>query len=447
MIITGNSLLRLSPVGVVRGETVYGDWGTCHLSDAPKGAVLFALDHDSVFEVIRRGNGRAKYWRKRYVAYEIYGRTIKNAKDIFTNASPEEAVAALVEFRNFLWENNANLSSLSGSANSLWRGTLSEGQKLMVASGRLPMPVDRLFLGGRQDATRGVYEEASLWDISGAYVSVMRDLMTGAHYREVPKTYVKATTRDLSLVGFAHARVAVKKSHWGPLPIRTKRGVTFPRSGNVEGVYDFTELLAAHRIGLSVSIERAWIGRGLRFPWRKWARTVEEGRALSPIASRLVKASANSLWGSFAISGSGKWISYPDGGKMLVELTPVAYTRKNSQILSAHVASTLRARLYLEALHFNHEHVVACHTDGAIFLPGAHPLYRENGNGLGSWSERKKLNDLTLLSASVYRYVNEAGEERYSMPGTPTPYRKQAFRHLITPRVKQSSKLVIEGGF
>lgn len=446
MIITGNSLLKLSPVGVVQGEVVYGDWGKCHLADTPKGAILFALDHDSIFEVIRRGNGRAKYWRKRYVAYEIYGRTIKNAKDIFANVGPDEAIAALIEFRNFLWENNANLSSLAGSANSLWRGTLAEGQKLMVASGRLPMPVDKLFLGGRQESTRGVYDEATLWDISGAYVSVMRNIMTGAHYREVAGTYARANAHDLSLVGFAHATVAVKKSHWGPLPVRTKGKVGFPRSGMVEGVYDFAELLAAHHIGLRIHIHRSWIGRGIRFPWRKWANTVEEGRQLSPVTARLVKASANSLWGSFAIGGQGKWISFPNGGKMFVELTPVAYSRKNSQILSAHIASTLRARLYLEALHFNSEHVVACHTDGAIFLPGAHPLHSANGHTLGNWSEKKRLRDLTLISPSVYRYVNDVGEERYSMPGTPPAFRKQAFRHLITPH-ETETKLVIEGRF
>lgn len=132
---------------------------------------------------------------------------------------------------------------------------------------------------------------------------------------------------------------------------------------------------------------------------------------------------------------------------MVTELTPVAYQRKNSEILSAHIASTLRARLFLEALHFNKKHVIACHTDGAIMLPGAHPISTRGEVGMGSWSERKTLNDLVLLSPSIYRYKNDAGEERYSMPGTPPQFRKQIFRNLITPRRQTGLNTVIEGTF
>ncbi len=435
--------LYLRPVGIVLGDgRVVGEWGITPISESPKGAVLYARSHDEVFELIRAGRGKAKYWRKRYVSYVIDGKEVKNVRDILSHSEPLEALEELRQWRDWTWDNGANVSSLAGTAHSLWRGTLRDGQRLIVAAGRLPVPTERLFLGGRQEAQRGVHDAGTLWDISGAYPSAMGELRTASLYRRIPFHRVIRSESDLGYVGFAHARVAIKKSYWGPLPHREGKRVTFPIGAQmVEGVYDFNELAVAYKIGLSIYIEEAWVGRGVRFPWKTWYNTVTEGRKLPGVGGRLTKAASNSLWGSFAISGSGMWISYVDG-RMVREPTREPFKRKNSEVLSAHISSYIRARLFMEALYFNREGVLAAHTDGCIFAPNAHPVVIEERPGLGNWSERKRMHDLVVIGPASYSYINGTGERRFSLPGCPPQYRERVFKQLLHRDEKKASKVV-----
>jgi len=210
----------------------------------------------------------------------------------------------------------------------------------------------------------------------------------------------------------------------------------------VEGVYDFNELRVAFDIGLHVYITEAWIGRGVRFPWAKWASVIGEGRELPGIAGRIVKASANSLWGSFAIGGEGKWIRYVEGRQVL-EPTPPVYKRKNSEVLAAHIASHIRGRLFLEALYFNRDSVLAAHTDGCIFAPGSHPVSPVIRPSLGNWGLRKEMTDLVVIGPASYSYINGSGERRYSLPGTPPEHREKVFRQLLRGKsFEPATKLV-----
>lgn len=443
MIITSNKRLNLKPVGIVISTgMVIGEWGTTSISDSPVNASLYAYSHDAVWALIVAGRGRAKYWRKRYVAYEIDGRAIKSAKDILSTLSPHEALEYLKLWRDWVWDNGANVSSLTGTSSSLWRGTLPSGSKIMVASGRLPAPTKELFLGGRQEVQRGVYEHGTLWDIRGAYPAAMGEIAIAAKYRRIPVEKLVKSVHDVSFVGFARARVAVTKTYWGPLPKREKGHTKFPIDDMVEGVFDFEELRVAHTIGLHIFISEAWIGRGIRFPWRKWSAVVSEGRELPSIAGRLVKASSNSLWGSFAINGEGRWVRYV-GNRQVMEKTRPPYKRRNSEVLSAHIASHIRSRLFLESLYFNRESVISAHTDGCIFAPGAHPVTTTERKGLGNWQERKSLSELIVLGPASYSYINQLGERRYSLPGTPPQHREKVFRHLLRQSVPETiSKLV-----
>jgi hypothetical protein len=448
MIITSNKRLYLKQMGIVLGNgQVVGEWGTTTIEASPKDSILFAYSHDDIWRLIVAERGRAKYWKKRYVAYEIDGRAIKSAKDIFSTLDPHEALGYLVLWRDWAWDNGAAVSSLTGTANSIWRGTLNDGSKIMVASGRLPAPTKELFLGGRQEVQRGVYESATLWDIRGAYPAAMGEIAVAAKYRRISIDRVVKNDHDVSFVGFARARVAVVKTFWGPLPKRTGKRTTFPIDDMVEGVYDFEELRVAHKIGLHIYITEAWIGRGVRFPWKKWASVIAEGRDLPSSAGRLVKASSNSLWGSFAINGEGRWVRY-ESGKQILEATKPPFKRRNSEILSAHIASHIRGRLFLESLYLNRDSVLAAHTDGCIFAPGAHPVPTASRDNLGNWQERKTFSDLVVIGPASYSYVNGNGERRYALPGTPPQHREKVFRHLLRGTViEAASKLVIKVPF
>src|ERR1043166_7149341 len=125
MIITSSKRLYTRQVGIVLGTgQVIGEWGISSIQASPSNAMLFAYSHDDIWKLIVAERGRAKYWRKRFVAYEIDGRAIKSAKEIFSETEPFEALEYLKIWRDWAWDNRANISSFTGTANSLWKGTL-----------------------------------------------------------------------------------------------------------------------------------------------------------------------------------------------------------------------------------------------------------------------------------------------------------------------------------
>lgn len=423
---------RLTPrgVGIVTAAgLVIGDAGYYPLSATPKHTVLYAHSHRAMWNLVRQGKGKARFWRNRYTKYHIGGQPINSARDLFAGMEPEEAYESLRAVRDWVELSGANMSSLGGTANSLWRASLQS--RIIVASGRTPVPSEHLALGGRQEAFPDVYEDAALWDMRAAYVSAMKDLFVGARYRR----YTRAGGFELrtpSAVGFARATVTRpygKRRSWGFLPVKNTMGRTvFPREREVEGMFDLQELRAAHKLGCNVVMHEAWIAHGLRLPWRRWAEMIEEGRALPGNAGVMVKAISNTLWGTFATRGKGTWVHYENGRP--VSVPDVREFNSPARAVAAHVASYLRARLLLEALYLNDAAAVSAHTDGVILLPGGHPI-RRVGDDIGDWSMTTSVRNLTLLSPSMYSYLDSAGDKKYVIAGTPKQYRAKVFSQMI----------------
>lgn len=423
-------------MGIVARGHVYGEWGFTTVADAPKDAILYALSHREVWAMIRAGKGRARFWKKRYVAYEIEGRTVYSARDILGDMEPDEALATVVDWRNWAESFGANVTSVTGTSRSIWRASLPAS--LLIVSGRFPVPVDTFPIGGRQEAQANVYQEARLWDIRSAYVSTMRELWVGARYRHYPHE----RTIPVDGVGFTRATVTLPLGlFWGLVPAKTARGTMyFPRQGPIEGLFDLHELRTAKLLGARVHLHEAWIARGLRLPWRRWSDLISTGYDLDGKAPRLVKMMANSLWGTFAVTGRGAWVHYVDGKPVTVldDRDAVAPCRA----LSAHISAHMRSRLLIEALHFNAYGVYGAHTDGVILAPNGSPVRRVGAN-IGEWGSKGAVTDLVVLTPTVYSYRDANEKRRYVVAGTPAPYRARIFRAMLQRRGDEAATKLV----
>lgn len=436
MIIRPPKRILKKRMGIVARGHVFGEWGFTKIADAPKDAILYALSHREVWKMIRAGNGRARFWKKRYVAYEIEGRTVYSARDILGDLEPDEALATIMDWRDWAENFGANVTSVTGTSRSIWRASLPSS--LLLVSGRFPVPSEEFAIGGRQEAQPAIYQAAQLWDIRSAYVSTMRELWVGARYRRYPHEL----TIPADGVGFARATVRLPRNlYWGMVPARNERGTMyFPTKGEVEGFFDLHELRTARLLGARVQLHEAWIGRGLRLPWKRWANLIETGYTLQGKAPRLVKMMANSLWGTFAVTGRGAWIHYQDG-KPITELDArdaVAPCRA----LSAHISAWMRSRLLLEALHFNGHGVFGAHTDGVILAPNGSPVQRI-GEKIGDWNSKGSVTNLVVLTPTVYSYLDETEKRRYVVAGTPAPYRERVFKAMIRRRGDGSASQLV----
>lgn len=413
-------------------ERVIGTWGSGTLNQVPPGSVLYAHSHRAAWKEIRAARGRARFWKKRYVAYEIEGFRVNSLRDALSNLDPDSAFDSLANWAEWVEGNGANLSSLTSTSWSIWKRSLS--RRMLLASNALPMPKDDLIIGGRQEAKAGVYDEAELWDINGAYQSAMRSMLVGARYRHVtgrPIRMENSTWKDC--VGFARAHVYLtrNKGSFGPLPCADNGRVGFPSKGSVDGIYDLEELRVARECGATVLVFEAWIGRGLRLPWRKWSDIISTGRDLPGIAGKLVKTMSNSLWGGFSVSGRGAWVDYFTGTVRVIydERETIAPCRA----LSAHISAHVRSRLYRDALHFwsAGPFCISAHTDGAIFQTPAYPS-GDLGSGLGEWRRKARMKNLVLVNAQAYRYSDvDSGETRYVVAGAPPEFAPRVFSAIL----------------
>jgi hypothetical protein len=435
MIVRPPKRIKKTQMGILlRDGRVMGEWGITSIEDAPKLSTIYAHSHRDCFDLVRDGIGRARYWKKRYVAYEFDGRAIYSARDVMATLEPEEALQTLRDWRDWAEEFGANVTSLTGTTRSIWRASLPAS--LLIVSGRFPVPAENFHIGGRQEARPDVYEKGTLWDIRSAYTATMKELWVGARYR-------RYTDRKMPSegVGFARATVHVRRgTPWGLIPDRSERGtMVFPSFGTVEGWFDLQELRTAKNLGARVRIDEAWIARGIRLPWNRWAKMMESGYELPGKVPRLIKVMANSLWGTFAVTGRGAWVYYERGRPVTVldEREVTAPCRA----LSAHIAAHMRSRLLSEVLHFNGDAVIAAHTDGVLLSERGHPVLRV-GTEPGEWSIKDHAKNMVVLSPTAYSYEDHDGRTRYVLAGTPPQFREKVFRAMLGKERTGQSKLV-----
>jgi hypothetical protein len=78
-------------------------------------------------------------------------------------------------------------------------------------------------------------------------------------------------------------------------------GKRYPTGKSMQGIWTYEEILAAERVGCSVTITEAWKHSSpIDSPFRQWWAAVQDGREMQGMAGLLAKTTGNALWGMFA---------------------------------------------------------------------------------------------------------------------------------------------------
>lgn len=423
------------PVGIVVGpRTVRGEWGGNGAWErVPANAVLYTPSQKEVWPLVVAGQATARRWKAHgIVSVDYGGRKIINLRGQLNDLSTPDKLATVIEWVDFFRAHGANVGSPNGMNWSLWRSTLT---RPVVEYGKVDAAA--LALGGRQDYLRmGHFEHVELWDLTAAYASTIGALRVPRKW----KHYSGPGWNELAPDGFARAIVHVPRLTWGPLPTPAiSRGrvrllatgappdnLRYPVDQTICGVWSHDELREAVRVGCDVEIIEYWVGVGARPVFSRWWDLILEARmTLSEPALRLVKWSANSLWGRFAANGNASIIWYEEGvkhrEKQLRAFLPQSLT------IAGLVTGRVRARLYQEALSAWDFLAIACHTDG-VWLPAGINMQPNDGEP-GSWRIRKGTDRLMLLGPQTYRY-DQDGSWRYVMAGVPDTARERIFTSM-----------------
>lgn len=408
------------PVGYVTSSgRVLGDWGSVSWDALPSNAVLYyGPTHQFLADEYERGNARRRLWkatRKKNgpnittKSYTYRDRLIRGTRDAFEGMSDDEAAEALCQWAEFFRAHGANVGSIGGTPLSLFRATLTRP----ITETRNQPPADAMvaLLGSRQDNIgAGSYDTCEAWDISSAYPHALGTL-------SVPSAWNRYRSLPDSGVAFVNARVTLPNEAWGPLPIHERGMMRFPRQGEIEGWWSLEEIQCARDIGADVDVIRSYVGIPRETRFAAWWEIVKEGRkVLPPAAARLLKASVNTLWATFAAEGQA-FESWREGTR--TRFRPIGGHRKPQSLpLSALVSSRVRARVFRDALSVLP--VASVHTDGVILLGQGYNIEPNDGEP-GSWRLVDKIERLKLTNAQVYVYRAMGGREVYKHSGTKLP--------------------------
>jgi hypothetical protein len=403
------------PVGlVIDPDHVIGEWNGKTWDRIPKNAQLFLYSLAPFWRLYHDGNAAIRRWshlysdgnkRVHYPSSVIYGGfLIYTTREVFKDNAPEQAFDALVEWAEFLRSQDAGIASLTGAPRALWKATL--GNKVFKEWSK-DIPADRLLLGARQESIGpGSFPNVECWDIQAAYAHTLGNI-------EIPRSW-KEYAKGIPDYGFVEATVEIPKMAYGPLPIRERGAIRYPRDSFVEGIWTVSEIQAAQNVGCEVSIERSWGATGrLVKPFAGWWEAIKYARTeLSPLTRQLFKMSSNTFWGSFAMAG--QTFEYTFGSKGLRRRPIGGVLKPLAPAISALVSGKVRARLFTEAL--SKWPIISCHTDGVISLTPL--MYPPNGTGPGSWRLKEKAKVIDIVGPQVMRIELQDGTESFKIAGT-----------------------------
>lgn len=423
---------RIFPVGLVTGpNTIYGEWNA-HLersaghthgwANVPANARLYTPSYGAIWKpLVADGLAVANRWKNHgIISITFNGRTIVNIANQLDDYSTHEKLAALIEWTEFVRKHGAHQGSWAGTAYSLWRASLDG---IVHVERGDPPPFDRIPLGSRiQNRNRGKFEHVQLWDLVSAFPHTMGTMEFPTRWTER-----RGPGWDEHAPGFAYAYVTIPPGFFGG-PLGVDMGLSararnvlgewtpttrFPTDETVEGVWTADELRMAIEFGCDVDIVTAWYGYAERPLFARWWEIIQAGRAtLSEPAGKLLKRSANALWGRFSANGKLSRIWYDERGyhreQDVYEVKPRAAT------ISGLIAGRVRERLYREAIEPFAPVVITVHTDGVMLPVGLEVC--PNGGEPGTWRVKRKMEELLLLNANAYRFLHD-GKERTVMAG------------------------------
>ena len=296
--------------------------------------------------------------------------------------------------------------SLSSMAWNLWRSTLSKPLSIAFA----PKVGRAALYGGRQEIrSPRTYQHMKSIDITAAYPYAMITRPYASTLREVSAD----TAIDGESSGMARASVLIPDDlRFAPLPVRIGPDLIQWQRGRIEGVWSWTELDAAAKVGADVKVLRSWAPVREVEPFGEWWKLVLEGRALPDGAAAIVKAISSTLWGLFGMVGDdrGRLRWSDDAGESAVFVPNTrskALPHAQTAHFAAETASRVRRRMLLEGLAgpFAPIHV---DTDGIIVRKSS-PMPADSGDGPGQWRQKASMVSIDVKAPQVYRYLCSRG--------------------------------------
>lgn len=420
------------------------------LDDFPPDHRLWA-GYELVYRLVREGHGEALCWNQEEIRWRHRRRPDEyawrrrpsdaNVIKLPFPDRPDEQLAGLVGWRDWLAANGASPEGTTGSAGwSLLRATL-DGR--LWCSGGSPPPLIQT-MGGRQElgpAGPGRFHgRLEHLDLPAAYASTLAAVQYGGRWVSQSELGQRLDpwvwAADDRMV-FVRARVRLPDALYGPLPRRPRRRVhglsafvlsgMYPRGGRLQGLWAWPELEAAIKAGARLlEVVDVWthFAAGRR-PFERWWAAILEGRAMSStFGANLAKITGNSLWGRFCMdpdahasrtirgaNNAGVLVGRPAGGG---GGTPAAHD------LAEYVSGTVRGRL-LELVNQAGDELVCVHTDGGWVKAGVVEL--------DGWRSKEHATRLDLIGPQVMRYwrVGSRGEPFVVYSGVPAELAPAAF--------------------
>lgn len=433
---------KVPPVGLLRSDrrVVLEDGSTRGLFGLdPAWKLRVYADRETVRPFVVAGQGEAIRWNDTWIRWETGGPSVTLLGGYI--GQDDEAAAGLFAWRGWLKDEGACVGSTGAASMSLLRATLA---RPLLVNGGDPPPLGEV-IGGRQQAgvPPGHYAAFAAWDMQAAYTRTMGNLIYPPWWigtNELPA--------DEELPSFARARVSIPpRVPWGPLPKRRRAPLRsglvrrmahreYP-GGRIQGIWSGAELRAARAAGCTVKVLQAWImiGRPTR-PFVPWLEAVERGREMPGVAGLLAKMTGNALWGRVIYFGERTGISFRDRSFHVRKL-PIPGHGIPATDIAELVCSSVRARLYTDAIMPHAARVLSVHTDGALIA--------DSDFGVDfppDWRMKDHGSNLTYIGPQAYAYTpSDSSGLKIKLAGTPPADSLRVWKALKNQVLRPGSDL------
>lgn len=415
-------------VGIVRGDgrVVLDDGSIRKLADVEqiRGRLRLFADRDLVrVRFLHRGVGAAVCWN----GLPVRWLPDPDHEIILLGSYPGDGpdlLDGIVTFRDFLARKGAAISSPGSSSWSLLRSTLTR-PLLIDGAEDDDRPAIGEVIGGRQEAfvPPGHYGGFVHFDLTAAYASALGKLVYAGkwvRWRGMPAD-------DSPWPALVRARVRLPRDVIGPLPRRNRAPSReallrrlerreYPAGRVMTGTWTIEELRVAEEAGATVKVLDVWlcVGPGLRQPFLRWWKAIEQARKLDGYAGIMAKTAGNALWGRFVTFGDRTLVRWLDGHP-IAEPYPIRVPPKEMQglLLAETITGRVRARLYREMIAPHAERLISVHTDGGLLSVGEEGERPTMPQG---WRPKEIGTDLTYINPQAFAFT-KAGRRVYKIAG------------------------------
>lgn len=302
------------------------------------------------------------------------------------------SLEGLIALRDASYAEGISAASLQKMAFFLCRSTLPGFVK--IAENESDIPLGELPLGARLYDRPGVYKSLASYDIRGAYLWGISTLPVPATLSRVRR--IRPEELCSERVGFVRATVWLKAFPVGPIPVLQDGRTIFPEKPERVRVFlTLDDFRLSRELGIRSSIEEAWIGGNISYPFSAFGSLMGEWRT-DPVMGGMAKQMANTLWGSFGSSGS-LYEAKISPHSPRIRTTKLPDRKPRSLTIAGSVIGRLRAKVYREGIGSATVHV---HTDGLMTTdPGI-----VTGSDVGDWRFTGERREVEILAPGWYAF-------------------------------------------